>query len=372
LHRDHRWPRVERAWRAIVDGQGQTAPDAATALARARAQGLTDEFLTPTVIDAPHLASEEAQTAASSDLQPLTSESAAAIQPEDGIVLFNFRADRMRQLLTALTSPNFDGFARPGYPEGGYDVVTMTRYLDDQNAPVAFRPFDVEWPLARVVAEAGRRQFHAAETEKYAHVTYFINGGGESPFAGEERCMIPSPDVATYDLRPQMSAEALTDALVQRIREGSPTQGGARDDLIVVNYANPDMVGHTGSIPAAVQAVETVDACLGRLLEALHEVGGIAFVTADHGNAEQMIDPATGGPHTAHTTNPVAFIVVGLDAPVTTTPLTDGRLADVAPTLLALLGLKAPPSMTGRVLLPSQMLPSMHPVTRTEPALDKI
>ncbi len=329
MDRDQRWGRIERGWRAIVDGSGPCAADAHSALAQAADQGISDEFVPPTVI--------------SRDADPV------GMAAEDGVLLFNFRADRMRQLLTTLTDPAFDGFERPGMPEGGYDVVTLTRYRVGQTAPSAFAPIEVQEPLAHVVSEAGLGQFHAAETEKYAHVTYFINGGREAPFPCEDRRMVPSPDVATYDQAPAMSASALTDVVTARLRE-------RRDALLIVNYANPDMVGHTGDIPATIRAVEAVDTCLGRLLAVLSEVGGTALVTADHGNAEQMIDPETGGAHTAHTTNPVPIAIAGSlprTRAASSSALREGRLADVAPTVLDLLGIAAPASMTGRSLLPN-------------------
>ncbi len=328
MDRDQRWERTERAWRAIVDGDGPVAATAAAAVAAGYAEGVTDEFLAPTIL----------VDAAGAPVGPLAD--------GDVVVLFNFRADRMRQLLAALTRPAFDGFARRRRP--AVEVVTLTQVADDQTAAVAFPPHDVAWPLARVVSAAGKRQFHAAETEKYAHVTYFFDGGREAPFAGEDRLLVPSPKVATYDLQPAMSAAALADGVVARLAAGV-------DDFLIVNFANPDMVGHTGVLAAAIEAVEATDAALGRVLEALLARGGVALVTADHGNAEVMVDPVTGGPHTAHTTNPVPVVLVG--APFARADgrlpfaLRDGRLADVAPTLLALLGLTPPDAMTGGCLV---------------------
>jgi len=326
MDRDQRWDRTAKAWEAIVLGKGRTAPTPDAAIEAAYAAGETDEFITPTVV-------------VEADGRP-----AATIGDGDGVVLFNFRADRMRQLLAALTEPGFDGFARRRPAE--LAVATMTEYMAGQRAAVISPSRDVEWPLARVLSEAGLRQFHAAETEKYAHVTYFFNGGREAPFPGEERHMSPSPKVATYDLAPEMSAGDLTDHLVARIERRV-------DDFILVNYANPDMVGHTGDLEAAICAVEAVDHCLERVLAATAAAGGAAVVTADHGNCETMIDPATGGPHTAHTLNPVPLVIAGegfrrdADPPIVLTP---GTLADVAPTVLALLGAPAPPTMTGRPL----------------------
>ena len=326
MDRDKRWDRTGKAWRAMVAGEGTYAPSAEAAIEAAYAAGTTDEFVEPAVMvdDA--------------------GDPVGAIRAGDAVVMFNFRADRMRQLLAAFTDPEFEGFPRQ-LPDN-LAVVTMTEYQRGQRAPIAFPAADVGCPIARAVAEHGLRQLHTAETEKYAHVTYFFNGGREAPFHDEARALIPSPKVPTYDLQPAMSAEALTDGLVDRI-------GAGADDFIVVNYANPDMVGHTGVLPAAIRAIETVDACLGRVLEALDAAGGVALVTADHGNAEMMIDPATGGPHTAHTTNLVPVILVGrgLERTAPGAPaLADGRLADVAPTLLGLLGLPLPAEMTGRDL----------------------
>ena len=360
MDRDKRWPRTARAWAAMTGNLSHLSDAADTvgvplevelpaegtivahheesgdmtgvAIARTAEEaimagytaGVTDEFLVPTVLVDP----------AGAPLGP--------IRDGDAVVLFNFRADRMRQLLAVLTDPDFAGF--PRRPPQDVAVVTMTEYVRGQPAPVAFPSLDVVWPIARVISEAGLRQYHTAETEKYAHVTYFFNGGREAPFPGEERVLTPSPKVATYDLEPQMSAAALTDALVDRILS-------RQDDFIVINYANPDMVGHTGILEAAIAAVETVDGCLGRALAALEAVGGAALVTADHGNCEMMIDPLTGGPHTAHTTNPVPLFLVGEGFDPTAYALTDGRLADVAPTLLALMSLTPPETMTGHSLL---------------------
>ncbi len=323
MDRDRRWDRTALAWAAMMDGAGESASEPLPAIQASYDAGVTDEFILPTVLRRP-------------DGGPV-----ATVGAGDAVVCFNFRADRMRQLLAALTEPDFDGF--PCQRPADLHVVTFTEYVRAQRAAVAFPARDVSWPLARVLAEHGLRQLHAAETEKYAHVTYFFNGGREAPFEGEDRLLVPSPQVATYDLAPAMSAEGLTEALVARILD--------RDyDFIVVNYANPDMVGHTGDLAASVAAVETVDRCLGQILAALAEVGGAAIVTSDHGNAEMKRDPVTGGPHTAHTLNPVPFVLVGgtYGAGVT---VSDGRLCDVAPTILTLLDLPVPADMTGRVLV---------------------
>jgi 2,3-bisphosphoglycerate-independent phosphoglycerate mutase len=259
----------------------------------------------------------------------------------DGVLCFNFRADRVREILSAMLDPKFDGFPRRRVVRFAA-AVGMAQYSDALDALMTtiFPPQSFPNILGEVVANAGRTQLRMAETEKYPHVTYFLNGGREEPYIGEDRIMVPSPKVATYDLQPEMSAPELTDRAVEAIRSG-------QYDLIVLNYANPDMVGHTGSLPAAIKAVETVDAGLGRIADAIAQSGGALLVTADHGNCEMMRDPATGGPHTAHTTNPVPLLLAGGGGAA----LADGRLADLAPTLLALMELPQPKEMTGRSLL---------------------
>lgn len=318
MDRDARWERVERAYRAMVDARGPRFSDAGAAIAAGYAAKLGDEFLEPAVIG-----------------------DYAGMRDGDGLVCFNFRADRVREILGALLEPKFKGFERSRVVRLTH-AVGLTRYSDDL-APLMltmFEPQSLANGLGETVARAGRTQVRMAETEKYAHVTYFLNGGVETPYAGEDRILVPSPKVATYDLKPEMSAPELTDKAVEAIRSG-------RYDLLVLNYANPDMVGHTGSLAAAVRAVETVDAGLGRLVEAVRQMSGAMLVIADHGNCELMRDPQTGGPHTAHTTNPVPAILVGAAG----RSLADGRLADVAPTLLALMGIAPPAEMTGRSLL---------------------
>jgi 2,3-bisphosphoglycerate-independent phosphoglycerate mutase len=263
------------------------------------------------------------------------------MQDGDGILCFNFRADRVREILAALLEPGFSGFPRNRVIRLAA-AAGMTHYSDEL-APYLGELFPAQalhHILGDVVSEVGRRQLRTAETEKYPHVTYFLNGGQETPFSGEDRIMVPSPKVATYDLQPEMSAPELADRAVAAI-------DSKKYDLIVLNFANPDMVGHTGSLPAAIKAVETVDAGLGRIAAAVEKQGGALLVTADHGNCELMRDPATGGPHTAHTTNPVPVLLMGGGA----TALRDGRLADVAPTLLTLMGLKQPREMTGASLI---------------------
>jgi 2,3-bisphosphoglycerate-independent phosphoglycerate mutase len=318
MDRDHRWDRVEKAYRAIAEAEAPRWDDALAPVAAAHAAGTGDEFVPPAVIG-----------------------DYAGIRAGDGLLSFNFRADRVREILAALLDPAFAGFARSCRPELAA-AVGMTEYSAALAPFLAtlFPPVPLKNLLGEVVAAAGRTQLRAAETEKYPHVTYFLNGGRETPFPGEDRIMVPSPKVATYDLQPEMSAPELTTKVVAAIESG-------RYDLIVLNYANPDMVGHTGDLDAAIRAVETVDQGLGRIAAAVHCAGGALLITADHGNCELMRDPVTGGPHTAHTTNPVPVLLAGGAA----ARLADGRLADIAPTLLALMGLPPPAEMTGRSLI---------------------
>jgi 2,3-bisphosphoglycerate-independent phosphoglycerate mutase len=328
MDRDRRWERTERAYEAIVHGIGEHAGSGEEAVSRAYAAGISDEFIAPTVID--------------------DGSGPATIRPGDSAIFFNFRADRGRQLSEALAGEAFGGWERgPRVPR--LHLVTMARYEEGLEAEIAFAPMDVTNPLARVVSEAGLAQLHAAETEKYPHVTFFLNGGREQPFPGESRVLIPSPKVATYDLQPEMSAPALTDAVVGAIESG-------RYHLIVVNYANGDMVGHTGVFAAAVAAIETVDSCLARVIAATLERDGVALVTADHGNAEEMIDRESGMPMTAHTTNPVPVVLVAPDDHRLrqTQVRQGGRLCAVAPTLLALMGIAVPDSMTEPDLIPER------------------
>jgi 2,3-bisphosphoglycerate-independent phosphoglycerate mutase len=306
MDRDKRWDRTERALRAIVNGDGDHADDPIAAVQASYDRGLTDEFIEPIVVDG------------RPRLDPA----------RDTAIFFNFRPDRARQLSEKLG-------------ELGVDLTTMTHYRDDFGFPVAFPERHVENVLAAVLSEHGVRQLHSAETEKYAHVTYFLDGGREEPFAGEERILVSSPrDVPSYDHKPEMSAPEVAERVVRAIDEDGY-------GFVVVNFANPDMVGHTGVIPAVVQAVETTDACLGRLVEAVERAGGVSLVIADHGNAETLLQEDGVSPHTAHTTNPVPVI---LTAPGV--GLHDGELSDVAPTILALLGLEAPSDMTGENLAP--------------------
>jgi 2,3-bisphosphoglycerate-independent phosphoglycerate mutase len=318
MDRDNRWERVGRAYQAMVNAQGEHAATPAEAVAQSYAKSEMDEFIAPTVIA-----------------------DCAGARDGDGFFCLNFRADRAREILAALGAPGFDGFdtgKRPAWAA----MLGMVEYSTAHNAymQTAYPKREIKNTLGEWVAKQGLTQFRLAETEKYPHVTFFLNGGKEVPEKGEDRFMPKSPKVATYDLQPEMSAPEVTDQFIGAIEHGY--------DLIVVNYANPDMVGHTGSLPAAIAACEEIDRDLGRVLEALKKAGGAMIVTADHGNCETMIDPETGGPHTAHTTNPVPVALIGGPAGVR---LRKGRLADLAPTLLDLMQLPVPPEMTGKTLI---------------------
>jgi len=318
MDRDKRWERIAKAYRAVAEGEGPRFADAQAVVADAYAHDLNDEFVVPAVVG---------------DYR--------GMRDGDGLLCFNFRADRVREILTALLDPAFSGFPRPRLIRFAAGAG-MTEYSAELNAflDTIFPTETLAKVLGEVVAAAGRTQLRMAETEKYPHVTYFLNGGREEPYPGEDRIMVPSPKVATYDLKPEMSAFELTDKAVAAV-------GSGKYDLIVLNYANPDMVGHTGSLVAAIKAVETVDTGLGRIAEAVRRAGGALLVTADHGNCEMMRDPETGGPHTAHTTNPVPVLLMEGGG----VALSGGRLADIAPTLLALMELPQPPEMTGASLL---------------------
>ncbi|MBV9654194.1 MAG: 2,3-bisphosphoglycerate-independent phosphoglycerate mutase [Acetobacteraceae bacterium] len=318
MDRDQRWERVQKAYCALAENQGPHFADAASAVDAAYANNVTDEFIIPACINGYR-----------------------GMQDGDGILCFNFRADRVRQLLTALLDPGFAGFERARTIRFAA-VVGMTPYSQalDHRMKALFLPIPMQNLLGQVVAAAGRTQIRMAETEKYPHVTYFFNGGDETPNQGEDRSLVPSPKVATYDMQPEMSAPELTDRAVAAIASG-------RYDLLVLNFANPDMVGHTGVLPAVITAVETVDTCLGRIVTAIEAQDGALLITADHGNCELMKNPETGGPHTAHTTFPVPAMLVGGHGAA----IGDGRLADIAPTLLALMGIPQPPEMTGQSLL---------------------
>ncbi len=324
MDRDKRWDRVKKAYDVIVDGEGQHAETALSAIRMSYDNGVTDEFIIPTVIDS-----------AGPD---------ARLQDHDAVIYFNFRGDRGRELTKAIMVDDFQGFDRGRQLEDLY-YATLTRYEEGLPVRVAYDPMEVEEPLAKVLSDHGLRQFHTAETEKYAHVTFFFNGRREEPYPGEDRLLIQSPKVPTYDQQPEMSAIELTDALVARIESGTY-------DFIVANYANADMVGHSGILSAAVRAVETVDACLSRVVPAVLAQGGVALITADHGNAEQMEDYATGTPHTYHTLNPVPFILVAPDgSPLRQVTLRTGRLCDVTPTILDIMHLHPAPEMNCGTLI---------------------
>jgi 2,3-bisphosphoglycerate-independent phosphoglycerate mutase len=320
MDRDKRWERVALAWRALVDAEGERAHSAPAAVDAAYARGESDEFVKPTVVEA-----------------------YAGMKDGDGVLMANFRADRAREILLSLLDPEFAGFPRPRTVRFAA-ALGMVEYSERLNRFLATLspPQDMADTLGEVVAKAGLQQLRIAETEKYAHVTFFFNGGEEREFPGEARILVPSPKVATYDLKPEMSAYEVTDRLVEAI-------GSAAYDFIVVNYANTDMVGHTGDLGAAIKAVEAVDLCLGRLAQAVERAGGVLLITSDHGNAEMMQDTGTGQAHTAHTLNRVPVLLV--NAANRGIRLRDGRLADIAPTLLGLMGLPQPDVMTGRCLI---------------------
>ncbi|MBS1217192.1 MAG: hypothetical protein H6R21_325 [Proteobacteria bacterium] len=322
MDRDQRWERLQTAYDLIVDGIAQfSAPDGLAGLQAAYARGETDEFVKATAIVA-------------------ADRPAVRINDGDTVVFMNFRSDRARQLTAALTDPGFSGFARKRTPRLGY-FCTLTSYGDDfSHIPAAFGPQQIRDGFGEYLSKQGLHQLRIAETEKYAHVTYFFNGGVETPYAGEDRILVPSPKVATYDLQPEMSAREVTDRLVAAIKS-------RRYDAIVCNYANGDMVGHTGNLAAATRAIEVLDECIGRIVEAMREIGGEVLITADHGNAETMRDPESRQPHTAHTLNLVPLLYIGRKARIAE----GGALQDVAPTLLAIMGLPKPAAMTGHSLL---------------------
>jgi 2,3-bisphosphoglycerate-independent phosphoglycerate mutase len=323
MDRDTRWDRIEKAYRLFTKGTGVSEHSSAAAVRNAYERGETDEFVLPIVLT-------------TSDNQPL-----ATVKDGDGILFFNFRSDRVREMTVAFTQPTFDHFQRGNAPDlCGF--VCMTRYDEKFDLPVAFQPLHLDDILGEVVSRAGLPQLRIAETEKYAHVTYFFNGGEEKPFALEDRCLIPSPrDVPTYDRKPEMSARLVTDEVVSRIESG-------RYHLIVLNLANMDMVGHTGVLDAAVAACEVVDECVGKIVDTMLAHNGSLLITADHGNAETMVDD-NGEPHTAHTLNPVRLILVGRQW--SGAQLREGVLGDIAPTILEMMGIAQPEKMTGKSLL---------------------
>jgi 2,3-bisphosphoglycerate-independent phosphoglycerate mutase len=331
MDRDNRWDRIARVYWAMTRSEGVQATDPVAAIAASYERTVTDEFIEPVVL--------------MDDDHPV-----ATVRPGDSVIYFNFRSDRGRELTKAFVLPEL-----PPQAEGKFDrgphiedlvFVTMTEYEAGLPVDIAFPADNVDEPLAKILSDRGLKQFHTAETEKYAHVTFFFNGGREAPFPGEDRLLVPSPKVATYDLQPEMSAPGLTDEAVRRIQSGMY-------DVIVMNYANADMVGHTGKLEAAIRAVEAVDTGVGRVVEATLAQGGAALITADHGNAEQLIEYDTGKPHTFHTTNPVPlyFVVPQMSHAVLRR---DGILADVAPTMLQLLHIPQPKEMTGRTLIVSE------------------
>ena len=328
MDRDNRWDRTGMTYFAMTRGEGQRASSAVAAIQQSYDKGVTDEFIVPTVV--------------MEDNHPV-----AVVKAGDALIHYNFRPDRARQLTKAFVMkelpPQAEGKFNRGPRLEDLAFVMMTAYEEGLDADVAYRADEVEMPLARVISDAGLRQFHTAETEKYAHVTYFINGRRETPYPGEDRLLVPSPKVPTYDLQPEMSAAGVTDTAVERIRSG-------QYDLVIMNYANADMVGHTGVIEAAIKAVEAVDTGIGRVVETTLAAGGGLLITADHGNAEQLIYYDTGKPFTAHTTYPVPLYLV-VPQLAQAKLRTDGILADVAPTILQVMGIPQPKDMTGRSLI---------------------
>jgi 2,3-bisphosphoglycerate-independent phosphoglycerate mutase len=328
MDRDKRWDRVEKAYEALVEAKGERAGTPKEAVDKSYAKDKDDEFVVPTVLDG-----------------------YKGMQDGDGVLMFNYRSDRAREILTALLDPMFDGFKRNRLVKFA-DAVGMVEYSAALNEflKTLFPPVVIKMGLGETVARAGLKQLRIAETEKYAHVTFFFNGGEERQFDGEDRILVPSPKVATYDLKPEMSAPEVTDKLVEAI-------GSGKYDLIVVNFANTDMVGHSGILPAAIKAVEAVDTALGRLMEAVKKAGGVMLITADHGNAEQMYDEETHQKHTQHTLNRVPALL--FNSPAGVRSLEDGKLADVAPTMLALMQVRQPAEMTGHSLLSQNARPAV-------------
>ncbi len=328
MDRDQRWDRVQIAYEALVEDGGKKQTDPCAAIEASYAEKITDEFLKPVILAAKDGSSNR-------------------IEDGDVVIFFNFRPDRARELTRALMDTSFEGFQRKKIPKPGM-YVCMTEYDKAFPLPVAFPPDKPTRVLAEILSEQGIRQFHTAETEKYPHVTYFLNGGVEAPFPGEERLLIPSPrEVATYDLKPEMSALPVTEAALEKLRSGCP--------VIFINFANPDMVGHTGVLPASIRAVETIDACLGRLAEEVLKRDGTMIITADHGNCEEMI-AGDGQPHTQHTLNPVPLVLID-NKRKKAALRSGGGLQDIAPTILEIMGLPIPPEMTGKSLLTATFKP---------------
>lgn len=323
MDRDNRWDRVELAYKALTDGEGVTAPDALTAVQQSYDKGENDEFVLPTVV--------------TENGAPV-----ATVKDQDSVIFYNFRPDRAREITRAFCADDFDGFNRNGGRKDTTFVVFGEYDATIPNKIVAFHKVEINNTFGEILAAAGKTQLRTAETEKYAHVTFFFNGGIEEPNKNEERLLVKSPKVATYDLQPEMSAYEVCDGLVKAIKSD-------KYDVIIINYANPDMVGHTGVEEAAVKAVEAVDECVGKTVDAVLEVGGQMFICADHGNCEQLVDYETGAPFTAHTTNPVPFILVNYDEAYTLRE--GGALCDIAPTLLEMMGMEQPAEMTGKSLL---------------------
>jgi 2,3-bisphosphoglycerate-independent phosphoglycerate mutase len=322
MDRDKRWERLEKSYDSIILGVGEKAKDPIQAIETAYKNKETDEFIKPIVI----VGKDD--------------ESISKVKDGDSFIFFNFRADRTREMTRAIMEENFSEFTRKA--KRAVYFATMTKYHQEFRYPVAFEPVILKNLLGEILSKEGFKQLRIAESEKYAHVTFFFNGGSDTKFKGEERILVPSPKIPTYDLKPEMSAYEVTEKVIPAIET-------KKFDVIILNYANPDMVGHTGILPAAVKAVEAVDDCLGRVLSAISNVGGIAFVTSDHGNCEQMIDYETGSPHTYHTTNPVPFIAVG-DRFIGTKLRDYGSLKDIAPTMLSILGVNIPSDMEGEDL----------------------
>ena len=319
MDRDKRWERVEKAYDALVKGEGQKELSATTAIEKSYQKEVFDEFVIPTVI-------------CNSSEEPI-----ATISKNDSVIFFNFRPDRAREITRSLVDKEFDGFEREYFP---LYYVCFTNYdATIENVHIAFKKEEIKNTFGEILGKRGMTQLRIAETEKYAHVTFFFNGGEETKYPGEDRILVPSPKVETYDMQPEMSALEVTDKVVDAINS-------KKYDAIILNYANPDMVGHTGSLEATIKALETLDGCIERVVEAIETTEGVLIITADHGNSEQMIDYTTGEPHTAHTTNLVPLILIGKDA-----KLKEGKLADLTPTMLDIMGIEKPEEMTGESLI---------------------